>query len=242
MTQIKFQENTTIAMDAKSHLSTIPLFQQLPREGLGKLAAQASVLNLSRGDALFAEGDTANGFYVVLSGKVKVYKLSPEGKEQILHLFAKNQPVGEAAVFAGESFPAHATALEKSQVLFVPRDEFVALLQENPEAALEMLAILSRRLMRFTSLIENLALKEIPNRFAAYVVHLLERNGANDTVDLEMSRRQLASVLGTTPETLSRVTARLEKQGAMEPVGGKKIRVCDRTLFTSLAEGHSHLN
>ena len=112
-----------------------------------------------KGETIFSEGEDGNGFYVVITGRVKIFKLSSEGKEQILHFFGPGEPFGEVPVFTGQHFPANAEAMEESRVFFFPRKSFVDLIKRNPSLALNMLAVLSKRLRRFAALIDDLSLK-----------------------------------------------------------------------------------
>ena len=146
------------------------LFKGLPEDQLEKLVRISEERFYGRGDMIFSEGDEGNGFYVVLAGKVKVFKLSFDGKEQILHIFGPGNPLGEVPVFAGQSFPANAQAMAASTLLFLPRRRLLELYTSNPTLAMNMLAVLSMRLREFTKLIENLSLKEIPQRLAAYLL------------------------------------------------------------------------
>ncbi len=180
-----------------------------------------------RGASIFFEGDVANGFYMVSEGRVKIFKMSPNGKEHILHIFGEGEPFGEVPVFHNQPFPATAEALAKSTVLFFPRDRFVQLVIKTPSIALNMLAVLSLRLRRFASQIESLSLKEVPARLAGYLLYLLEEQGREDSVDLEISKGQLASLLGTIPETLSRIFAKMSEEGLIEVVG-RRINILDR--------------
>ncbi|MEM5789517.1 MAG: Crp/Fnr family transcriptional regulator, partial [Syntrophobacteraceae bacterium] len=173
------------------------LFDGLPADQLELLAQICLGQSFDKGQNLFSEGNQAKGFYLIVSGKVKIYKLSREGKEQILHIFGTGEIFGEVPVFAGGNYPANAEALDQTQVLFFPRDSFVALIAREPSTALNLLGILSRRLRRFTLLIEDLSLKEVPGRLAAYLVYLGERSGNADSLELEVTKGQLASVLGT---------------------------------------------
>jgi len=102
--------------------------------------------------------------------------------------------------------------------------------EDNPSLALHMLAILSLRLRRFVDQIENLSLKEVPARLAGYLLYLSEEHGEGDSVELEISKGQLASLLGTIPETLSRIFARMSDEGLIA-VDGKKIRILDRAAL-----------
>jgi len=222
-------------------IANIPLFRGLSGEHLEALAMIVVDQLIKRGQMIFSQGDTGAGFYVVISGRVKVFKLSPEGKEQILHIFGEGEPFGEVAVFAGEKFPAYAAALEESRVFFFPRPAFIDLIRQNPTLAMNMLAILSRRLRKLASLVEDLSLKEVPGRLAAYLLYLSEvKKGAKD-LDLDVSKNQLASLLGTIPETLSRILARMSREGLIASSGPRRIRLVDREGLMELAEGEKRL-
>lgn len=223
-------------MEMADHIAETPLFNGLPREQLEKLARIAVDKNYRKGQTLFAEGSKAIGLFVIISGKVKVYKLSLEGKEQILHIFANGELVGEVPLFAGGNYPAHAEALEASRVLFFPREAFFELLKTESSLALNMLAILSQRLRRFTHLIEDLSLKEVPGRLAAYFLYLSNRSQDTETFELDITKAQLASFLGTIPETLSRILSRMNQQQFIQ-VEGRKITLLDRQAVENLAAG-----
>lgn len=179
-----------------------------------------------RGEVIFFEGDEATGFYLVAEGKVKIFKMSVEGKEQILHIFGAGEPFGEVPVFNKHPFPANAVALSTSRLLFFPRTKFVLLVQENPSIALNMLAMLSLRLRQFATQIEHLSLKEVPGRLAAYLLYLSQEQERRDQVVLDIPKGQLASLLGTSPETLSRIFAKMTEDGVIQ-VQGKVIILVD---------------
>lgn len=227
-------------MGKVEEMAQVALFHGLPREQLEELATIAAEQKYKRGETLFLEGAAATGFYTVVSGKVKIFKLSLEGKEQILHIFGTGECFGEVPVFAGGTFPAHAEAIEEAQVLFFPRDRFVDLIYREPSLAMNMLAVLSRRLRQFTHLIEDLSLKEVPARLAVYLLYLSERQGKSALVDLDITKGQLASLLGTIPETLSRI---LNKMGQLQliQVQGRKIELRDREAIENLAAGEKLL-
>ena len=216
-------------------ISQTPLFSGLPDEQLNELRDIALVKEFRKGGPIFSEGDEGRGFYVVVQGLVKVFKVSPDGKEQILHIFGPGEPFGEVPVFSGKRFPASAQAIAESTLLFFPRNEFVDRITENPYLALNMLAVLSMRLRQFTVQIENLSLKEVPARLAAYLIYLLEEEGGGDSVTLTISKGQLASLLGTIPETLSRIFAKLSTQKLIE-VKDRSIILLDRDKLQELAE------
>jgi CRP/FNR family transcriptional regulator len=123
------------------------------------------------------------------------------------------------AVFAGKSFIAHAEAMEDSRLLYFPRTPFMELIQKNPSIALNSLSILSRRLRRFTALIEDLSLKEVPGRLAAYLLYLSETHQGTENLSLDISKGQLSSLLGTISEILSRILTRMTKAGVIQSEG-----------------------
>ncbi len=216
-------------------ISQVPLFQGLPERQLVELTEITVERSFAKGDPVFFEGDEGNGFYVITSGKIRIFKVSPEGKEQILHMFGPGEPFGEVPVFEGGRFPANAEALESCSLLFFPRRDFVRLIEKNPSLALNMLAVLSRRLRFFTRLVDDLSLKEVPGRLAAHLLNLSSRNGLSDLVELDMAKTHLASLLGTIPETLSRILSRLVKSELIE-MEGPRIRILDRENLEHLAE------
>jgi CRP/FNR family transcriptional regulator len=202
------------------------LFSGLPAEQLREIAAIGVDKKYGKGVSIFFEGDPGIGFYMVVSGKVKVFKMSFDGKEQILHILGPGEPFGEVPVFHGNPFPANAETLTEAEVLFFPRTEFVHLVSKNPSLALNMLAVLALRLRRFASQIENLTLKEVPGRLASYLLYLMEEQPGQDKVVLDVPKGQLANLLGTSSETLSRIFAKMTEEGLIR-VEGKTIHLLD---------------
>lgn len=221
----------------RTFLAHIQLWQGLPEDQLDALAKIAIAQTYAKGKVMFEEGDEGRGFFVVKSGRVKVYKLSIEGKEQILHFFGAGDHFAEVPVFDGQCFPASAAAIEKSELLFFPRTAFLALLEQHPTLAIAMLAVSARHLRRMAQIIENLSFKEVPGRLAAYLLYLSERNGkGEEEVRLDMTKAQLAAFLGTIPETLSRVFAKLS-QDELISIDGSRIQLLNRERLRVLAEG-----
>ena len=202
------------------------LFQGLSDSQLERVAEISCEKHFARGKSIFFEGDEATGFYMVAEGKVKIFKMSLDGREQILHIFGPGEPFGEVPVFHGQPFPANAVTMAQSSLLYFPRQEFVDLVTNTPSLALSMLAMLSLRLRRFASQIESLSLKEVPGRLAAHLLYLAEEQGRTDQVVLDIPKGQLASLLGTSPETLSRIFARMSDEGLIQ-VKGKTIKLLD---------------
>jgi len=216
-------------------ITSVPLFRGLTTTDLDDLEKIIEDRQYPKGTAIFMEGDTADGFYIVAEGQVKIFKLSLEGKEHILHIFGPGNPFGEVPMFSGGKFPANAQATRKSRLIYLPKDAFVRLITVNPMLCLNMLADLSMRLRQFTIQIENLSLKEVPGRLASYLIYLADEQDNPDSVTLNISKGQLASLLGTIPETLSRIFAKMTGDGLIR-VQGRNIQLLDAEGLRVLAE------
>ncbi|MBF0242994.1 MAG: Crp/Fnr family transcriptional regulator [Desulfamplus sp.] len=197
-------------------IGSIPLFDGLDSNYIKAIASIAQKKSCKKGEIIFNEGDKCNGFYVIESGTVKIFKTSFGGKEQILHIYNSGKPFGEVPVFTGKNFPASAISISSADLIFFPRKAFVSLITENPSLALNMLAVLSMRLHQFTIMVENLALKDVPARLASYLLILLKEQNQKKIVTLPVSKNQLAGLLGTTPETISRVFAKFSNDLTIE--------------------------
>lgn len=215
-----------------------PLFRDLPDDLARQLAAVGGVRHARKGEFLFQEGEAAEGFFVVVSGRVRVFKTGWDGREQTLHILGPGEPVGEVPVFAGARFPATAQALDEVTTCFFPRAALLDAYARNPGLAMAMLAVLARRLREFTRLIENLSLKEMPQRLAAYLVHQAE--GGRRAVRLDITKGTLATILGASQETLSRTLARLADAGLIT-VEGRTIVLHDPERLGRLAQGLERL-
>jgi CRP-like cAMP-binding protein len=221
-------------IDVIRQLAGIPLFAGLSRGQYEALARIGVRRSCRKGERLFSEGDEGTGFYVVLAGRVKIFKVSAEGKEQILHFVGPGESFGEVSVFTGQGFPADALAAVQTSLCFFPRAAFSALIRRDPALAMNMLAQLSRRLRQFADLIEDLSLKEVPGRLAKYLLYLSGKDGDGE-LELDVSKGQLASLLGTIPETLSRILAKMNRQGLIRSHGAQ-IQILDRRGLEQIAQ------
>jgi CRP-like cAMP-binding protein len=219
-------------------LRNTPLFANLPPEDLRRVAEIASPRHYEKKESIFREGERADGFYVVGEGRVKIFKLSESGKEQVLHLIGPGQSFAEATIFEGGTFPAHAEALEGCDLIFLPKRPFTDLLERNPRIALRMMASLSRWLKRMTDLVESISLRDVEARLVRYLSEELAVGGVpirdGVVLDLNVSKTVLASRLGPVPETFSRTLKKLQDEGKIR-VKGKQIRIMKaESLFSIL--------
>jgi CRP/FNR family transcriptional regulator len=220
-------------------LRQCPLFEGISEEEREALLGIAMERHLAKKATLFAEGERAEGFYLILTGSVKVFKISPDGKEHILHIFGPGEPVGEVPVFSGKEFPAFAETLKKSRLLYFPRSRFLELAARQPQVLLNMLATLSMRLRIFSQKIEQLSLKEVASRLSEVLLEMAKdpsRNMSEDVAQLRITKAQLASQLGTTPETLSRTFQKMTRLGLLR-VENRRVELLDRQGLQRLALG-----
>ncbi|MDH5203290.1 MAG: Crp/Fnr family transcriptional regulator [Nitrospirota bacterium] len=200
-------------MDVRSFLSQLFLFDSFNEKELTLLESSTSLKKVDKGEQIFSEGMDATAFFAVVSGKVKIYKVSPDGKEHTLHIHGSGDLVAEAAIFDSMLFPASCMALEDTTLVRISREGFLSLIKKHPELSLKMMSGYSKRLRQFVSKIEELSLKDIKSRLASY---LIENGTVEDGVTLcrlSYSKKELSSLLGTIPETLSRSLAFLKQKG-----------------------------
>jgi CRP/FNR family transcriptional regulator, dissimilatory nitrate respiration regulator len=221
-------------------LRRCPLFAGLKEDDLSRIRAIASLRHIEKKEVLFSDGEEAKGFYVILSGKVKLFKVSPEGKEQILHIVSAPDAFAEAALFLEGTYPAFAEAMTDAQLLYFPKRDFIQLIEKNPQLSINIIVTLSHFLKRFASLIEELSLKEVSSRIAKYVVDLSIKSSKEGKspkeVELDLSKTQLALKLGTISETLSRTLAKMKAKRIID-VKKNKIIILNREALEELASG-----
>lgn len=207
----------------------------LPDELMDQLLTIVHQKKYRPGEIIFREGLPGQGFHLLAEGRVKIYKMAPDGKEQILHIINPGEPFGEAAIFLGQGYPASAQALTEAVTLYFPRQGLIRLITANAEMALGLLGVMARRLAHFAALLEAVTLKEVPARLAAFILELAAERGR---AELALSKSQLASLLATTPETISRSLGRLKKAGL---IAEEKpyIIIKDQNRLRAAAEGIS---
>ncbi len=215
-------------------LKRTSLFEGLDEAHLHELISRSRRRSFAKEQTLFLQGDAAHGLYVVVRGRVKVFKRSPKGRQQTLMIMGAGEPVGEVAVLSGEAYPASAETLEPSEALYVPRQAFLDMVSREPEVAMRLLSALSARLRSFATLIEDLSLRDVGERLAAHLLSLATEGRAGEIVELELSKTQLSAAVGTVPETLSRAFQQLNSRGAVE-TRGRRVVIKDRGALERMA-------
>ena len=220
-------------MNSKFAIKMCPLFAGLNDGDLAALLNISRKSEFPKGTILFTEGEEARGFYVPVSGKVKIYKVTPEGRERVLRIAEPGRTFAEAAIFDLGTYPANAATLERSVLLFFPKHEVLQLLKNNVQLAINMIGGISRLLREFMDQMEDIAFRDVPARLARYLLDLAERGGQR--VELPLSKSQLAVNLGTVSETLSRTFRKMVDDGLI-CVQSRTIDILDADRLTILAD------
>lgn len=193
------------------------LFSQLTPEELRQVAEHGTVRELAAGETLFVQGEACHNFYMVQSGMIKVYRISPEGEERILELIRPPQIFAEAAMFMGGRYPVHAAALEPSRLFVFDSANFIAQMRANVELCFRLMAGMSRRMHSLINEIDQLALHSGTQRLIQYLLEQLPQGtGTSPVIRLMVAKSVLASRLSIQPETFSRILARLRSEGLIE--------------------------
>lgn len=204
-----------------------PLFSGLDEMGLGQIIGITTLRSIKKRTLLFSQGESAVGFYLVVKGKIKIFRLSSQGQEYVLRIVGPGETIAEAAVFSGKTYPASAEALEDSQLYYLNKSEFLSLIQGSPQLALNMMTGLSLLLRQLAQQVEDLSLKEVSARLARFLLLEAQEISPITTdelkIPLKMKKNLLAARLGTIGETLSRTLAKMKQ---------KEILTIDKDLIT----------
>jgi len=214
-----------------------PLFDGVGERILRMISQRCVVKSYDPGEAILNETEPSSGLSVVLEGRVKLSKISQEGREQTLTVLAAGDPFGLCTAFASNDFPAN-VVLERSTILTIPGSLLQETAREEPLLLLNVIRILSGRLRETMDLVENIALKDLPQRIASFLLHEAAKKSCTQgcTIDIGMSHRELAKIVGATPEALSRALRRMSDEGVLK-VEGRVIRLIDLEALKGLSGG-----
>ncbi|MDN5844368.1 MAG: Crp/Fnr family transcriptional regulator [Alcaligenaceae bacterium] len=207
-------------------VSRVPIFNHLPPADLSHIAAKASMKVYERGQFVHRAGDASDKLFIVHRGEVKVYRLSDHGKEQLVRILNPGDFAGEMALFSATDHDSYAEVMQPSEICTIYRDDVRELLLKYPGISLHVLTELARRLGTSEKQTAVIATASINQRLAQYLASLAEQE-SSDSISLPMSRRNLASFLGTTPETVSRRLGEFENAGWIQQTGQRKITILD---------------
>lgn len=219
-----------MANGTEAILRKTPLFASLTDVEMHALAERTTWRRLRKDEQLFAEGDPCSGLFLVANGKVRIFKISPSGREQVLAIEGPGSSFAELPVFDGGNYPAAASALEDTEVLFISRKDFQNVCREHPDVGLKVIAVVGSRLRKLVGIIEELSFTTVRQRLIALILRLAQasttRSKEGIHVELTKSHQDLAAELGTVRELVSRNLGRLQAEGFLA-VEGRKIIVKD---------------
>ena len=197
-------------------LRVTPVFQQLSPEDRRRVAQASVIRRYGKGDVIFEQESQADAFFTIASGRVKIFKMLPSGKEMILEVFGRGDPLGALATYTGRPFPASATALEDTTCVLIPRATFFKLLEEHSSLVRGLLMGMTVRLVELTNRLAELSGARIEPRLARLFLKLGREIGKQDRggvyIPLVLSRQELADMTGTTIETAIRIMSRWGKE------------------------------
>jgi CRP-like cAMP-binding protein len=200
---------------AEELLRTTPIFSRLSQADRHTIAEVSRVQDFGKGETLFEQQSPSDAFYAIVSGRVKIFKMMPNGKDVILEVFGPGDPLGAVAAYMDRPFPASAMALEATTCVIIPRPAFFRLLESNPSLVRGLLLGLTTRLVELTNRLAELTGGRIEPRFARLFLKLGSEMGRADRggtfIPLALSRQELADMTGTTIETCIRIMSRWNK-------------------------------
>jgi CRP/FNR family transcriptional regulator len=204
---------------APAVLAQLALFRRVSADDRDRIAAVSQIRAYERGDEVFSEGDPSDFFFIVVTGRVKVYKHGPGGNDIILEMFGPGGPLGAVAAYESRPYPASASAIEPSSCLLIPRQAFFALLEQHPSLVRGLLGSLSLRLVELTTRLAELTGGRVEARFARLFLKLADQLGRPERggqfIPLPLSRQELADLTGTTIETSIRIMSRWGKEDVL---------------------------
>jgi CRP/FNR family cyclic AMP-dependent transcriptional regulator len=225
-------------MDTIALLRQLPIFSELDDVARGRLAERCVARNVAAGHVLFTAGEACRGLYIVQDGRVRIYRTSPEGREQVLHIEGPGRAVAELPLFDGGRYPASAITIEDSRLVFLPRADFEYLYRTHPDIAHAIIRGLGVRLRHLVQVTETLAFRDVAARLAMLLADYAERSGKETPRGVELTLRrtqeELSLEIGTARESVSRALKQLRRKRLIEPLGRNRMLIPDIARLRAL--------
>lgn len=211
--------------------SKVPMFENLNDEELLEIVEMINHKEYIKGDIIFSEDNIANTLYFVNEGKIKLYKYTKDGKEQILHILSEGDFFGELDLIKPSTYRFNAKAIVDAKVCTLTKDEMKDVMMRKPEIGIKLLETVRERLSKVEDLVQNLATKDVDSRMAYLITDLMTSYGENleDSISIKLpiSRGDMANYIGVTPETISRKLKKFEDEKLIKIIGTKNIIILD---------------
>ncbi|MED3554251.1 Crp/Fnr family transcriptional regulator [Cytobacillus praedii] len=210
----------------KACVSLVPIFNHLKDEQMNEIMEVVQTFSFKKGENIYRSGDPSDSLYIVSSGRIRIYRLSESGKEQLVRILTPGYFTGELALFKEALHEAYAEAIEETQVCIIRRSDLQKLLLNYPSVSLKILTEFSNRLEQSEKQTTRFSTEKVETRIAFFLAECMDENQLNEFV-LPMSKKDLASYLGTTPATISRKLSRLEDKGYIKQKPHNRIEILD---------------
>ncbi len=210
---------------SNSCIKKVPIFYGLSEEERNEIAKITTSKEFKKGEMIFLEGEQVNKLYVIHKGRVKITRISEEGKEQIIRVLGPGDFIGELELFTHSPGTSNAEIIENATVCVIEGEKIKDIIYKHPSISIKILEELSERMKSAENLIEQLGIHDVERRVVDMILNMSEDK---DEITLTMSRKDLAAHIGTSQETLSRKLSHFQSMGWIKLVGHRKIKILDR--------------
>lgn len=228
-----------MALDKIAALKRTKLFEELDEDTLRVVAERAIERRFEKDEVLFVTGEEARGMYVIVEGVVRAYRVSLDGREQVIHVERAGATIAEVPIFDDGTYPSTAAAEEETITLFLDKHDVRRLCLQHPEITLTALKVLAGRLRRCAELVEALSLREVGQRLARFLLAEARRSGTTTELgiilNLTQTNQQIAARVGSVREVISRAFTRLQHEGLIA-FEGRRLIILDEVALESFAE------
>jgi CRP-like cAMP-binding protein len=231
-----FEKSSDMAEAVQDVIRKCRIFSGLTEESRAMLCSRARLVRFKKGTLIFRQGDECAGLYCVGNGVVRVYKLAPSGKQHVLHFAEPGDTFAEVAVVGRFNCPAFAEAADDTVCALLPAEWFRQLLRSSPELCLQFVAGMAHWVRQLVGLLEDVVLRDAVGRVAGYLLRV-DPTGDRDAFTLHVRKKDLASHLNLTSETLSRTLRRLAETGLIELPDPQRVVILDRAALQEVATG-----
>lgn len=212
----------------KSCVSLVPIFNHLEEEQLNKIMATTKSVSYKKNELIYRAGEESDSLYIINKGRVRIYRLSDSGKEQLVRILNPGDFTGEMALFSESTHESYAEAIVDTKICLIKRVDFQDFLLEYPSISLKVITEFSNRLKASEQQTTRFSTEKVETRIALFLIESLNKEEPEEfELTLPMSKKDLASYLGTTPETISRKFSDLEEQGYIKQITHKRIKIID---------------
>ncbi len=218
--------------------SKVPIFSNLNNDELLEIVNMTGHNNYKKGETIFLEGDEAQTLYLINEGKIKLYKYTKDGKQQILHILSEGDFFGELNLFKNSQYGFSAEAIIDSKICTLTKEKMKSIILSKPEIGIKILEVVGDRLSKVENLAQHLATNDVESRLAYLLIDMLESDGKKTTkgieIELSISREDMGSYAGVARETISRKLKKFEEEGYIKLVGTKKVIILDEETLREL--------